>query len=126
MKPWIMFTKHLEGWDLPADWLPSDDPYADMDADEHGIPDLAVARIPSSEDAFLLLTQLGDLTPPDGGAVALVNYERKSHAGLIVGIIADMVRVMNASIDRPIPRENVVKATKEMSWANYAKAVLRG
>ncbi len=40
--------------------------------------------------------------------------------------IADMVRVMNASIDRPIPRENVVKATKEMSWANYAKAVLRG
>lgn len=83
----------LEDWDLPADWLPSDDPYADLDADEHGIPDLAVARIPSSEDAFLLLTQLGDLTPPDGGAVALVNHERKSHAGLIVGIMADMVRV---------------------------------
>ena len=39
--------------------------------------------------------------------------------------IADMVRVMQASIDRPIPRENVVEATKEMSWANYAKAVLR-
>lgn len=38
--------------------------------------------------------------------------------------IADMVRVMNASIDRPIPRENVVEATKAMSWANYAKAVL--
>lgn len=40
--------------------------------------------------------------------------------------IADMVRVMNASIDRPIPRENVVEATKAMSWANYAKAVLNG
>jgi glycosyltransferase involved in cell wall biosynthesis len=40
--------------------------------------------------------------------------------------IADMVRVMNASIDQPIPRENVVEATKNMSWANYAKAVLAG
>lgn len=40
--------------------------------------------------------------------------------------IADMLRVMNASIDKPIPRENVVEATKSMSWANYAKAVLAG
>jgi glycosyltransferase involved in cell wall biosynthesis len=40
--------------------------------------------------------------------------------------IADMVRVMNASIERPIPRANVVEATKTMSWANYAKAVLAG
>lgn len=40
--------------------------------------------------------------------------------------ISDMVRVMNASIDRPIPRENVVEATKNMSWANYAKAILAG
>jgi glycosyltransferase involved in cell wall biosynthesis len=40
--------------------------------------------------------------------------------------IADMVRVMNASIEKPIPRENVVEATKNMSWANYAKAVLMG
>ena len=39
--------------------------------------------------------------------------------------IVDMVRVMNASIEQPIPRENVVEATKEMSWANYAKAILR-
>ena len=39
--------------------------------------------------------------------------------------IADMVRVMNASIEQPIPRENVVEATKTMSWANYAKAVLK-
>ncbi|MBL7938758.1 MAG: glycosyltransferase [Flavobacteriales bacterium] len=40
--------------------------------------------------------------------------------------IADMVRVMNASIEKPIPRENVGEATKSMSWANYAKAVLKG
>ncbi len=40
--------------------------------------------------------------------------------------IADMVRVMNASIEQPIPRENVVEATKTMSWTNYAKAVLAG
>jgi len=40
--------------------------------------------------------------------------------------IADMVRVMNASIERPIPRANVVEATKTMSWANYAKAILKG
>jgi glycosyltransferase involved in cell wall biosynthesis len=40
--------------------------------------------------------------------------------------IADMVRVMNAAIEQPIPRENVVEATKNMSWANYAKAVLAG
>ncbi|MCB0769965.1 MAG: glycosyltransferase, partial [Flavobacteriales bacterium] len=40
--------------------------------------------------------------------------------------IADMVRVMKTSIEQPIPRENVVEATKEMSWANYAKAIMRG
>lgn len=40
--------------------------------------------------------------------------------------IADMVRVMQLSIDRPIPRENVVEATRTMSWSNYAKAVLAG
>jgi len=39
--------------------------------------------------------------------------------------ISDMVRVMNASIEQPIPRENVVEATKNMSWANYAKAILK-
>lgn len=39
--------------------------------------------------------------------------------------ITDMVRVMNASIEKPIPKENVVEATKEMSWANYAKAILK-
>ncbi|MCB9181263.1 MAG: glycosyltransferase [Flavobacteriales bacterium] len=40
--------------------------------------------------------------------------------------LADMVRVMNKAVDQPIPREHVVEATKTMSWANYAKAVLAG
>ena len=39
--------------------------------------------------------------------------------------IQDMVRVMNAMVEKPIPRENVVEATKNMSWANYARAVLK-
>jgi glycosyltransferase involved in cell wall biosynthesis len=38
--------------------------------------------------------------------------------------IADMARVMELSITNPIPRENVEEATKSMSWANYAKAIL--
>ncbi|MEZ4759972.1 MAG: glycosyltransferase [Flavobacteriales bacterium] len=40
--------------------------------------------------------------------------------------LADMVRVMNKAVDQPVPREHVVEATKTMSWANYAKAVLAG
>ena len=40
--------------------------------------------------------------------------------------LADMARVMNKAVDQPIPQEHVVEATKTMSWANYAKAVLAG
>ena len=40
--------------------------------------------------------------------------------------LADMVRVLNKAVDEPIPREHVVEATKTMSWANYARAVLAG
>lgn len=38
--------------------------------------------------------------------------------------IADMARVMNQSIDTKISRANVAEATKQMSWVNYAKAIL--
>jgi glycosyltransferase involved in cell wall biosynthesis len=38
--------------------------------------------------------------------------------------IADMARIMNLSLTQPILRENVEEATKNMSWANYAKAIL--
>jgi hypothetical protein len=83
----------LSEWELPADWLPSDDYYTDLDADELGVPDLPVARIPSSDDAELLLTQLGELVPPDGSAFALVNQERKSQAGVVLGAVSPTVQV---------------------------------
>ena len=83
----------LSEWELPADWLPSDDYYTDLDADELGVPDIPVARIPSSDDAELLLTQLGNLVPPDGSAFALVNQERKSQAGVVLGAVSPKVQV---------------------------------
>jgi hypothetical protein len=82
----------LADWQLPSDWVASDNYYTDLDGDKYGAPDIAVARIPSSDDADLLLTQLGDIVPPDGGAFALINQERKSQAGLITGTIAEMVQ----------------------------------
>jgi glycosyltransferase involved in cell wall biosynthesis len=39
--------------------------------------------------------------------------------------IHSMADVMQKALDKPIDRENVVAASKEMSWANYAKAILR-
>ncbi|HYN49040.1 MAG TPA: C25 family cysteine peptidase, partial [Candidatus Nanopelagicales bacterium] len=86
-------TGALAEWELPAEWLPSDDYYTDLDADELGVPDLPVARIPSSDDAELLLTQLGTLVPPDGSAFALVNQERKSQAGVVLGAVSPKVQV---------------------------------
>lgn len=85
--------KDLAGWKLPADVVPSDDPYVDLDGDEYGIPDLGSARIPSSEDAELLLTQLSDLVPPDGHAYALLNQERRSQSALVVSTIASGISV---------------------------------
>jgi hypothetical protein len=85
--------RDLAGWKLPADVVPSDDPYVDLDGDEYGIPDLASARIPSSEDAELLLTQLSDLVPPDGHAYALLNQERRSQSALVVSTISSGIAV---------------------------------
>ncbi len=75
----------LDSWELPADWVPSDNPYTDLDGDDWGIPDIAVARIPSSDDADLLLTQLGENVPPEGGAFALINQKRRNIAGTVLG-----------------------------------------
>lgn len=83
----------LRDWQLPADWVPSDDPYADLDGDTYGVPDIAVARIPSSDDAALLLTQLGEVVPPPAGGFALVNQRRRAQAGSVLGIIDDSARV---------------------------------
>ncbi len=83
----------LKDWELPADWLPSDNLYTDLNADQYGTPDLPVARIPSSDDADLLLTQLSDIVPPDGSGFALINQERKSQAGLVVNQIGSLAQV---------------------------------
>ena len=73
--------------------MPTDNLYTDLDADPYGVPDLPVARIPSSDDADLLLTQLGDIVPPDGGGFALINQERKSQAGVVLSAISSTVQV---------------------------------
>jgi Peptidase family C25 len=81
----------LADWELPSDWIPSDNYYTDLDGDPYGVPDLAVARIPSSDDADLLLTQLGENQPPDGAGYALINQERRSQAGVTaaaMGLVA--------------------------------------
>lgn len=38
----------------------------------------------------------------------------------------DMANVMERFIDAPIPRENVVEASRRMSWENYARAIVAG
>jgi hypothetical protein len=83
----------LEGSELPVDWVASDDEYTDLDGDQYGIPDIAVARIPSSDDTTLLLKQLGENIPPDGSAYVLLNQERRSQAGLLLSTMADIVKV---------------------------------
>jgi glycosyltransferase involved in cell wall biosynthesis len=42
------------------------------------------------------------------------------------GDISDMARVMDLSLNDPIPRSNVESATYLMSWENYARAILSG
>jgi Peptidase family C25 len=81
----------LDSWELPSDWVPSDDPYTDLDQDQWIVPDLPIARIPSSDDADLLLKQLGQNVTPEGGAFALLNQKRRSIAEPILGRIDDSV-----------------------------------
>jgi hypothetical protein len=64
----------FELWDrTPGDYVVTDDVYVNLDGDEHQIPDMPVARIPSSDDAALLLTQLGENQPQPSTAFAFVN-----------------------------------------------------
>jgi hypothetical protein len=116
--------KALSDWQLPADWLPSDNFYTDLDGDQFGVPDLPVARIPSSDDADLLMTQLGEITPPDGGAFALVNQERKSQAGLVVGAISDMVQVRLQYAPPTTP--DLFGNNPDASGARYLYVLLHG
>jgi glycosyltransferase involved in cell wall biosynthesis len=38
--------------------------------------------------------------------------------------VEDMARVMLKFLEQPIPRENIDETAKELSWQNYALAVL--
>ena len=83
----------LADWELPADWVPSDNFYTDLNGDQYGTPDLPAARIPSSDDADLLITQLSDIVPPDGSGFALINQERKSQAGIVLNAMGSLSQV---------------------------------
>ncbi|HET7676818.1 MAG TPA: C25 family cysteine peptidase [Candidatus Limnocylindrales bacterium] len=115
--------KALEGWQLPADWLPSDDPYTDLDGDQWATPDLATARIPSSDDARLLLTQLGEVSVPDGGTFALVNQKRRSQAGAVLETIDDAVFVDGYYV--PPTEAGEIPAT-DAARARYTYILLHG
>lgn len=39
--------------------------------------------------------------------------------------VEDMATQMLRFLDQPVPRQNVTESTKEMSWENYAKAILK-
>jgi hypothetical protein len=113
----------LEGWELPADWVPSDDPYADLDGDEWGVPDLPIARIPSSDDAEVLLAQLRENLSPAGGAFALVNQKRRSQAGAVIEIIDDHMPVQTNYT--PPTASTGIPAT-DASLARYTYILLHG
>jgi hypothetical protein len=114
----------LVDWQLPHEWVATDAFYTDMDGDPYGVPDLAVARIPSSNDADLLLKQLGDNQPPNGGGFALINQQRKGQAGLIVNTVSDLgqVRLQYAP---PVTPEQFA-ANADADNARYLYVLLHG
>lgn len=114
----------LEGTDLPVDWVASDNEYTDLNGDQYGVPDIAVARIPSSDDATLLLRQLGENIPPDGGAYVLINQERRSQAGLLLSTMADVVKVRVTYAPPADPQSFAGSA--DASQARYLYVLLHG
>jgi Peptidase family C25 len=78
---------------IPGDYVVSDDPYANLDGDPLQIPDLAVARIPTSDDAQLMLKQLGENQPAPAGAFSIVNEVRRSMADGPLGVVNDITPV---------------------------------
>ncbi len=113
----------LAGWELPADWVPSDDPYTDLDGDQWGVPDLPIARIPSSNDANVLLAQLRENRSPSGEGFALVNQKRRSQAGAVIEIIDDHMPVQTNYT--PPTRSAGIPAT-DASVARYTYILLHG
>ena len=114
----------LEGSGLPVDWVASDNEYADLDGDQYGVPDLAIARIPSSDDADLLLRQLGENVPPDGGGYVLINQERRSHSGLVLSTMADVVKTRVTYAPPTTPQS--FAASIDAAGARYLYVLLHG
>ena len=113
----------LDSWKLPSDWVPSDNPYTDLDADEWIIPDLAIARIPSSDDADLLLKQLGQNVPSNGGAFALINQKRRGLVEPVLGTIDDTVSLDRHYAPQTTPDE--IPATNAKT-ARFTYVLLHG
>ncbi len=114
----------LADWQLPADWVPSDNFYTDLNGDQYGTPDLPVARIPSSDDADLLLKQLGENTPPDGGGFALMNQERKVQGGLITSAMSQLAQIRMQYVPPTTPDQFASNA--DASNARYLYVLLHG
>ena len=114
----------LIDWQLPADWVPSDNFYTDLDLDDYGTPDLPIARIPSSDDAELILTQLGENQPPDGGAYALVNQQRKVQAALVLNTVANLGQV-RLKYAPPVTADEF-SASQDARNARYLYVLLHG
>ena len=76
----VNFSDEISGEGIPGDYVVSDDPYVNTNDDANQVPDLAVARIPTSDDAQLMLTQLGNNQPKPTGAFSIVNEVRRSYA----------------------------------------------
>ena len=76
----VNFSDEISGEGIPGDYVVSDDPYVNTNDDVNQIPDLAVARIPTSDDAQMMLTQLGNNQPKPVGAFSIVNEVRRSYA----------------------------------------------
>jgi hypothetical protein len=78
---------------IPGNYVVSDDPYVNLDGDPLVIPDIAAARIPTSDDAQLILKQLGENQPAKAGAFSLVNEVRRSVADGPLGIVNSITPV---------------------------------
>jgi hypothetical protein len=83
----VDFTDLMQGEGIAGDYVVSDDAYTDLDGDALGIPDLAVARIPTSDNAALMLTQLGEVQPKPSTTFSMVNEVRRSLADGPLGVI---------------------------------------
>lgn len=76
----VNYSSEISAEGIPGDYVVSDDPYVNTNDDKLQVPDMPVARIPTSDDAQLMLTQLAETQPKPVGAFALVNEVRRAYA----------------------------------------------